>query len=162
MNNDDFARRVIERLQNGKPYTLPEMTDDDYVVYYDSLRIPEELSYLDRCLNAKYPRPASVADYIREQEAKRVQLEMKLADIREWYADGLLSAADYERLTTEQNYTIEQKRALYGQVSRFIPRWECTGPRGDIYSITSEYGTPVYLRFNNGEWFRDNTPYNQN
>src|SRR5689334_20305871 len=115
MKSEEFARNVITRLAviagqvvgDGLSYSLPEMDDADYVTFFDYQRIPEELAYIERCLNVtpEYRATEKGVTYVREQEAKRAELLEMLDMLREWYAEGLLSADDYQRLTTPQDYS---------------------------------------------------------
>jgi len=172
MNSKTVARNVIARLMvksgqivDGMPYTLPTMAIEDIVIYLDHERIPEEIEHLNRCLNVtpEYRASESGAAYVREQEAKRAELLDKLEGLKELLADGDISAEDYTRLTTAQDYTGEHKQQLDNHMARFIPRWIGNGYKGAVYYVLDDHDETIMLRYENEQWIRcDSDPYGKN
>lgn len=157
----DLANAVLDRL-NGiqAAFNLPEMTDADWIIYWDSLRIPEALAHIDRCLNLTPEARTSMGWYIQEQEEKRAGLLEQLARLFEAYEAGDLDEADYERITTLQDYSPDHLRSLHDHVARFIPRYDGAAANGvNVYQLATDNGW-VYVTCEDGQWIKHaNYPY---
>ena len=144
------------------PYTLPEMTMADVIIYLDYERIPEALADID-LLKITDDTPASYASFVQEKKAKRAGLLEDLALLQEWYEAFEISADTYERLTTPQNYSGEHLQALSDHVAHFIPRSMGNGHKGAVYCLLGDNDATIWLRYENEQWIRcDDDPYGKN
>lgn|SRR5574338_1061573 len=150
------AGQVVGSGEQGV-LTLPEMTDADTIMYLDGLRIPEELAYLDKCLNVTPDARASLESYIQAHGARQAWYRELLAGLKEAYEAGEMSLTDYERITTPQSYSPGDLAALREQVSRFIPRWHGKSASGrDVFQLRADAGW-IWLTCENDQWHKHAT-----
>lgn len=133
------AAGIAERAKT-KEFHLPVLTDEQTILWLDSLRIPEylaETAYMDSPRYLERGAP----------DKTRMRYKSMLEEINAWYAAGLISATDHERLTTIQNYSHDHLWALRDEVKTFIPQWVGNGANGVKWLSlrvgghnTSEYG----------------------
>ncbi len=166
-------RSKIERLevrageitkQGPQPFTLPEMSIADYVNYFDTQRLPEKLHGIQVHLNYVPNVPlekrgwSMTPDYLERQEQERVWINEVFAMLEEWYTEGAITADEYQRLTTPQNYSHSRMMELKKRLNYFIPNELGVGCKGFhvFYLRTGEgEGDVIWLRREGDIWIHD-------
>jgi len=84
-----------------------------------------------------------------------------LATLRATYEQGHISTADYERITTAQDYSREHLRRLRDHAHRFIPMHFGTAANWQpVYTLQDQNGAYIWLTCEDGQWLgHEGYPY---
>lgn len=155
MDEEQFARNVMHRLVGSRAIKLPEMTEDDYIIWLDSERLPERIAWLKIMDRPDRPINGNMRDHLDWC------LET-LNVLKEVHDAGELSDEDYERLTTPQNYDGDHLYELKQHTRRFIPHeFGIDGEKRVMYTLITEQGE-IVITPKNGQWVLYDLPPTHN
>jgi hypothetical protein len=134
-------------------FHLPQMTKiEEFIRFFDYLRIPECLE-----LYRLHPSGNDMMTAAEKEAERQVCLQL-LKALQAMFEANVISAEDYQRLTTPQNHSAEQQAALRERVVRFKP--ELVGILGDgrrAYQLLTDEGW-IALTLEDGKWYRLDRP----
>lgn len=146
MNEDKLARNIVQRLTNRRAVKLPEMTLDDAVAVIDHWRIPEKIQRLMIMDRPDCPINQDLRDELDFCRATMAYLH----ECNQW---GELDDDTYERLTTPQNYTDDERAALRDHAHRFEPQPFGIDAAGRyFYTLLTRQGTIFIIPADNEQW----------
>src|SRR6188768_2404328 len=115
MDIQALADKIIQQATTGQDdFVMPEMDDSQFILWVDSLRIPEFMADMNG-------HSSLLTDPSYKQRYEQYQTLLGL--LRRGYELGFVSADDYQRLTMPQDYTPDQRENLRNAVDHFMPRW---------------------------------------
>lgn len=175
MNEQELARRCLAVLKarqqhpdtpGRRPYTLPEPTLEDIVMWLEYEQIYYELGVMER-----YCAIQGGYDWTAHYKDRRARFENLAALTEKLFQEGAITPEQYERIQQARPYTDNQytpdskaRAAMRKQIKRWRPSdYGNTTHRGiitQVFTATSPEGEEIYLTYEDGQWWRhDDYPY---
>ena len=147
MDIQALADKIIQQATTGQDdFVMPEMDDSQFILWVDSLRIPEFMADMNG-------HSSLLTDPSYKQRYEQYQTLLGL--LRRGYELGFVSADDYQRLTMPQDYTPDQRENLRNAVDHFMPRWSGVASNGEkVYVMLDGDGQQFHLTHEGGRWIR--------
>lgn len=147
MDIQALADKIIQQATTGQDdFVMPKMDNAQFILWVDSLRIPEFMANM-----------SGHSSLLRDSSYKQryEHYQTLLGILKRGYELGFIAADDYQRITTPQDYTPDQRETLRNAVDHFMPRQLGVASNGEnVYVMLNQDNEYINLTHEGGRWIR--------